>query len=222
MKIQQLCLYTSNIPRQYHFFKEELGMKILNYSENSFEVACGYSILKFEYQENHVPAHYAFHIPDEQEEEALGWLEKVVPVLKYNDQEIVDFSNWKAKSIYFHDKDQNIVELISRRDFSKPQVGIFTAENIVGIAEIGLATSAIKPVFEKLSLTCGLQKYDGNFDKFCAIGEDSGLFIVVKEQEKEWFPTKMKAKPSDFKLNFEHLKKNFQLEFVNGKVLISE
>ncbi|WP_299156120.1 VOC family protein [uncultured Christiangramia sp.] len=222
MKIHKLCLYTSDVRRQYSFYKDDLGMEIINYEEDSFEVQCGFSILRFEFKENSVPTHFAFHIPDEQEQEALNWLKTVVPVLKYNDEQIIDFSNWNAKSVYFYDKDRNIVEFISRRNFSKPEQGIFTAENIVGIAEIGLATSNIKETFKQLNVENNLHKYDGYYEHFCAIGEDSGLFIVVNKHNKEWFPTNDNADPSDFKLNFEHENKQFQLKFENDTIKISE
>ena len=105
MKIHKLRLYTSDVARQYSFYKDDLGMEIINYEDDSFEIKCGFSILRFEFKENSVPTHFAFHIPDEQEQEALNWLKTVVPVLKYNDEQIIDFSNWNAKSVYFYDKD---------------------------------------------------------------------------------------------------------------------
>ncbi|WP_026914989.1 VOC family protein [Christiangramia portivictoriae] len=222
MKIHKLCLYTSDIPRQYSFYKDLLGMEIICYEEDHFEIQCGFSILRFEYREQYEPTHFAFHIPDEQEQEALNWLQTIVPVLQYNDQYIIDFSNWNAKSVYFYDKDRNIVEFISRRNFRKPELGVFSAESVIGIAEIGLATRNIKEIFKPLNVEVDLHKYDGDYEHFCAIGEDSGLLIVVNSANKEWFPTNDQANPSDFVLNFEHEKRNFQLKFEKENLNISE
>ncbi|HKJ48130.1 MAG TPA: VOC family protein, partial [Christiangramia sp.] len=168
MKIEKLTIYSNNIKDQLEFYRDELGFEIDNYSEDSFEIIAGYSRLKLEYRENSTPYHIAFHIPDRQEDVALEWLKNIVPVIGFNDEKIVDFPNWQAKSIYFYDKDKNIMEFISRRDFSKAESAIFNPGNIVGIAEIGLVTNDIKQKFEKLKLVCGLAHFDGDFERFCA------------------------------------------------------
>ena len=221
MKINSLTVYTSNLEDQLEFYREELGFEVSNISEKSFEIEMGYSRLRFEFREIATPYHIALHIPDNQEEEALKWLESIVPVLEYNTDKIIDFSNWEAKSVYFYDRDQNIMELISRRNFSSPESAIFNAENVVGIAEIGLVTKDITEKFEKLKLECQLSKFDGDFERFCAIGDPSGLLITINNDKKDWFPTSDKAYSSDFKLNFEHSSNKYQLEFSNDKLEIS-
>lgn len=222
MKINSLSIYTSNIEAQLEFYRDELGFEVQNYSEDSFELKVGYSFLKFEKNLNATPYHIAFHIPDRQEREAVEWLERIVPLLKFNEDQIIDFPNWQAKSVYFYDKDQNIMEFISRRDFSKPDSAIFNAANIVGIAEIGLVTKDITEKFEKLKLECKLNKFDGDFERFCAIGEDSGLIITINNDKKDWFPTNDKAYSSGFKLQFEHESEEFQLNFSDDELNISK
>ncbi len=222
MKIKKLKIYTSNIKQQLELYRDELGFEIGNYTEDSFELVAGYSILRFEFREKATPYHIAFHVPDVQENEALRWLENIIPVLKYNDDKIIDFSNWQAKSIYFYDKDKNIMELISRREFQKPESAIFNSSNIVGLAEIGMVTKEIKPKFEKLKLECGLDHFDGDFDRFCAIGDPSGLLITINNDKKDWFPTSDKAYSSDFEMEFEHDSKTFKLIFSNDELKISE
>ena len=222
MKINKLTVFTSNIEKQLEFYRDELDFEIADYSKDSFELNAGYSRLRFEFKENATPYHIAFHIPDEQEEVAMNWLEKIVPVLKYNDDKIIDFSNWQAKSVYFYDKDQNIMEFISRKEFHKPESAIFNSSNIVGLAEIGLVTKNIKQKFEKLKLECGLDRFDGDFERFCAIGDPSGLLITINNDQKDWFPTEDKAYSSDFELIFEHESKTFKLNFSNDELEISE
>ncbi|PTX43762.1 catechol-2,3-dioxygenase [Christiangramia gaetbulicola] len=222
MKIKELKIYTSNIEKQLEFYRDELGFEITNYSEDGFNIVAGYSSLRFEKREKATPYHIALHVPDNQEKEALKWLESIVPVLKYNDDKIIDFSNWQAKSVYFYDQDKNIMELISRRKFHKPESAIFNSSNIVGIAEIGLVTKDIKEKFEKLKLECGLDHFDGDFERFCAIGDPSGLLITIDNDKKDWFPTSDKAYSSDFELEFEHDSKTFKLNFSNDELEISE
>lgn len=222
MKINKLTVFSSNIETQLKFYRDELDFEVRNYSENSFELSVGYSVLKFQYKEKSTPYHIAFHIPDRQEEEAVDWLQNKRPVLEFNDKKIVDFSNWQAMSVYFYDEDQNIMEFISRREFSKPESAIFNPSNIVGIAEIGLATNNIKEKFEKMKLDCGLNRFDGDFERFCAVGEASGLIITINKNEKDWFPTGDKAYTSDFEMEFEHDSKKYYMNFSNDQLEISE
>ncbi|GAA4325938.1 hypothetical protein GCM10023115_39700 [Pontixanthobacter gangjinensis] len=222
MKIRSLSVYTSNLEEQLDFYRDELGFEVSGLSEDSFELKMGYSVLKFKYRENATPYHIALHVPDNQEKEALEWLESIVPVLDYNTDKIIDFSNWEAKSVYFYDRDHNIMEFISRREFHAPESAIFNADNIVGVAEIGLVTNDITSKFEKLNLECNLNRFDGDFERFCAIGEASGLLITIDGDKKDWFPTGDKAHGSDFELEFEHSKNKYQLEFSKDKLNISK
>lgn len=222
MKITKLTIYSSNIEAQLKFYRDQLDFSVKNHSEKSFELQVGYSILRFEHKEKATPYHIAFHIPDRQEEEAVAWFEGKRSIQKFNDKKIIDFSNWQAMSVYFYDEDQNIMEFISRREFSKPKSAIFDPSNIVGLAEIGLATNDLQQKFEKMKLDCGLNQFDGDLEKFCAIGESSGLIITINKNEKDWFPTEDKAYASDFQLEFEHQSKTYQMNFSNDELKISE
>ncbi|MGA8853813.1 MAG: VOC family protein [Christiangramia sp.] len=222
MKIKKLTVYTSNIESQFKFYRDELGFNVCDYSEKSFEIEAGYSILKFENRENSTPYHIAFHIPDRQEETAVKWLDNKMKVLEFNGDKIIDFSNWQAMSVYFYDKDENIMEFISRRDFKKPESALFSASSIVGIAEIGLATQDISEKFEEMQLQCGLERFDGDFQRFCAVGDSSGLIITINKDKKDWFPTGDEAYTSNFRMEFEHQKNNFEMNFSKDTLEISQ
>ena len=71
---------------------------------------------------------------------------------------------------------------------------------LVGIAEIGLATTGVELIFRKLNKTLGLEKFTGNYHTFCATGDDRGLFIIIDYTRKDWFPIAQRARPSAFKL----------------------
>jgi len=222
MKINQLVIYSSNIEAQLKFYRDQLGFEVQKVSNDSFELKLGYSVLKIEYKEKATPYHIALHIPDRQEKEALAWLDGKRAVLKFKDDEIIDFSNWQAMSVYFYDEDQNIMEFISRRNFSKPESAIFDASNIVGIAEVGMATNDLPQKFEKMKRDCGLDKFDGDLEKFCAVGEASGLIITIDKNKKDWFPVEDKAYASDFRLEFEHQSKIYNMIFSNDELEISD
>lgn len=213
MEITRLQLYTPAIMEQYHFYRDTLGLEVARYSENSFELKLGYSLLEFRYKRSATPYHLAFHIPAHQEKAALEWVGQRQPVLKAEGEEIVDFKAWNARSIYFYDRDHNILELISRKNFFKEGPEDFSAESLLGISEVGLATVDVREKFDFLHRQCGLEQYDGDLEKFCAIGDDRGLLITINRKKKDWFPVDDKAYASPFYLEFRHHRKKYQLIF---------
>src|SRR5699024_3566157 len=81
----------------------------------------------------------------------------------------------------------------------------FSENDIIGIAEIGLVVHDVKSVFEKLNSQTGLKQYSGDLEKFCPIGDDSGLLITIDNRKKKtWFPTLDKAKMATFSVEFTH------------------
>lgn len=218
MRIQRLQIYSDNIKEQLRFYRDELNLKITDYSEDFFEVQTGYSTIKFQQKENAKPYHIAFHIPDNQHNEALKWAKERVAVLEGNGQEIVDFTAWNAKSLYFYDEDKNIIEFIARESFCKPESDLFSEKSILGISEVGLVTEDIQEKFNSLNTKCGLEKYDGDFERFCAIGDDEGLLITINNKLKDWFPTDDSAYKSEFEIGFTHKGKKHSLIFENDKL----
>ncbi|CAM4167728.1 VOC family protein [Gillisia limnaea] len=218
MKIVSLEISTTRLLKQLRFYRDTLGLEINNEDEDSFEVSLGYSVLKFQQNEDATPYHIAFHIPDKQENQALKWLKARVEILRNNQEDIIDFSGWNAKSVYFYDKDFNILEFISRRDFNKPESPDFSEKNFLGIAEVGLATAFIEEKYQFLHEKCNLEVFDGNFENFCAIGDDQGLLITINKNLKDWFPTGDAAYGSDFRIKFEHKGKNCELIFNHDRL----
>lgn len=200
MKIEFLKLFSPNPEAQYHFYREVMGLSADHLSKDTIRVQAGYSILEFEKDLDAKPYHIAFHIPAGQVEKALQWLEERVDILQDDGQNIVDFPAWKAKSIYFYDSDKNIVEFISRKDYFEPVSIEFSAKSILGISEIGLATSNVKEVFNFLNENFGLTKFSGDYERFCATGDDRGLFIIIDKDQKDWIPTGDKAFAAPFSI----------------------
>lgn len=215
MKIEHLTIYTQKLQKQLDFYENVLQLPIKNASEDAFEVQIGFSVLKIQQKTNATPYHIAFHIPAKQEQQALEWLKQRVSILKNEEEEIVDFPAWKAKSIYFYDADENVVEFISRSHCFEPKSADFSAESIVGIAEIGLATDDVQEKFNFLNQKIGLEKFTGDYERFCATGDDEGLFIVINKNEKDWFPSNDKAFASEFSAAIVHQDKKYQLIFEN-------
>jgi catechol-2,3-dioxygenase len=220
MKIQQLSVNTPNLGSQLDFYSKTLGLPVSNQTKNHFSIQIGYSTLEFHQHENAKPYHIAFHIGANRENDALKWLErKQIPVLEDEGKPIVDFPAWNAKSVYFYDADQNIIEFISRKHLFPQQDG-FSEKSLCGIAEIGLATTDVEENFRFLNRYFNLETYFGNPNEtFCAIGDENGLFITVDKNKKTWFPTDDQAQPADFDVKFTVNEKLFELRFENGKLL---
>jgi catechol-2,3-dioxygenase len=224
MHLQDLQVYTPQLQTQRKFYSEFLGLNIVNETQNSVSFEIGESVLIFEHLDNITPYHFAINIPSFQEKEALSWLKsKNVDILKNESKEIQDFDDWNAKAIYFYDADKNIVELIARKNLNIISNMIFDQSAFIRISEIGLVTVDIETQFKVLS-SMGLEIYDGDFDRFCAIGDENGLFICVNPKLKDsWFPTHDKPYASDFSVNIvDKLGRELQLVYSKGVLLIEK
>ncbi len=72
MKIQELTIYTSRLSEQKQFYPKTLGLTIINESNNEVLFNIGYSSLRLIKREGNTPYHFAFNIPSNKEEDALG------------------------------------------------------------------------------------------------------------------------------------------------------
>ena len=199
MKIEHLQIRTRQLERQLEFYREVLQQEVTRTTAESFTVKMGYTTLECVADRSATPYHIAFRIGAHLERSALKWLKDRVAILPDGDQEVVDFQSWNAKSIYFHDADQNVLELISRGHLHPTEAAEFDG-TLMGIAEIGLATTEVEAIFRRLNKTLGLEKFTGNYHTFCATGDDQGLLIIINYTRKDWFPIDQPAHPSAFKL----------------------
>ena len=134
-------------------------------------------------------------------------------VIPYKNDEIIDFVNWEAKAIYFYDSDHNIVEFIARRVMNNENLSEFNSKSVMNISEIGMGTYNIKQLYQELNTIKPIRIFDGSFEKFCALGNNEGLFIVVNLLKKDWFPAGDKIHISDFTINGDYC-----FEYQDGKL----
>ena len=213
MKINRLILYTSQLEKQTVFYKDKLGFKLIERTNDHCSFKIGHSFLSFYYREITTPYHFAFNIPSNQINEALLWLKQRVSILKDEQNEINDFENWNAKAVYFYDEDQNIVEFIARKNLNIQSNYTFRSDSIIGISEIGVPVNNIEQAYNHLNQLRKIPIYDGNFEKFCATGDEDGLFIIIHKEKKKWFPTDDIAYSSYFRMEGD-----YHIEFTNGKI----
>ncbi|RXG31901.1 VOC family protein [Leeuwenhoekiella marinoflava] len=215
MQLEELKIHTANLTDQKLFYTEILRLEIIAESGNAVSFKVGKSVLKFEYRDAATPYHFAITIPANKEKEALSWLKERVDILKNDSNSIQEFKNWNAKAIYFYDADQNIVEFIARNNLKNDADEVFDQNLLLELSEIGLPTTNIKKEFELLNKITNMEVYDGNFERFCAIGTENGLIICIDKNLKNWFPTQDKAYSSDFSLLAKVERATFRIEYKN-------
>ncbi len=214
MKIKEVILFTNNIQNQKQFYKDTLCFELLCDSKEKVSFKTGTSILSFVSVETPVnPSHFAFNIPSNQAEDALKWLQERVEVLPSGDDLISDFVDWNAKAIYFYDNDRNIVEFIARKNLEINSNVAFSSKSVVSISEMAIAVNTIKTIYRSINHIKHISIYSGDLNRFCALGNDEGLFILVNKAIKGWHPTKEEAFTSNF-----IIKGDYNFSFENGEV----
>jgi catechol 2,3-dioxygenase-like lactoylglutathione lyase family enzyme len=213
MKIETLILTTNAVQKQVEFYRDIFGLGVLEQTDRRAVFKAGQTRLEFIEAANSIPYHFAFNIPSNKAEEALDWIRDRVDILKDGDNELIDFRSWNAKSLYFYDSDHNVVELIARRNLDIFSTGKFSPEQILGISEIGMPVGDIEQTWHRLNQIGTLPVYSGNFENFCAMGDENGLFIVVDHRQKKWYPTDDPAMPSPFRIGGD-----FSFEFRDGLI----
>ena len=214
MKIKELTLFTQNLKSQIEFYSKGLEFKMINCDDASCSFNTGNSILTFKVQEGSKPYHFAFNIPSNKENEALGWLKERVQLLSFEEKELMNFESWNARAMYFYDPDMNIVEFIARKNLNINSNNAFSSKSILNISEMALASTNIKETIAILNSINPIKKYSGDYKRFCALGDEDGLFILANPLLKKWFPTDDEIEQSDFKI-----KGDFNFEFKNGKFI---
>jgi catechol-2,3-dioxygenase len=94
--------------------------------------------------------------------------------------DVVHFSHWNAHSIFFFDPAGNVVEYIARHDLENSASGGFSSKDILYASEIGLIVDDVTTTATMLREGTGLRQYRGGDDRFTAIGDESGLLLVMK------------------------------------------
>ncbi|MCL5128875.1 VOC family protein [Algibacter sp. L4_22] len=213
MKIEEITLFTNQIERQKQFYQNVMEFDLVFNSEEKITFKTGSSLLSFQYKKEVKQAHFAFNIPSNKIDEALIWLQKRVTILPDGEESISNFSSWNAKAVYFYDTDNNIVEFIARRDLNEESSTVFSSKSIISISEIGMVTTNISELYEAISSIKPIAVFDGNFNRFCALGNHEGLFILIDKTVKTWHPTGETAYTADFVI-----KGDYNFSFVDGAV----
>lgn len=214
MKVKKLNLFTNNLTSQKHFYCDTLSIPLNYESETEISLKIGDSELIFTHTDNKQRNyHFAINIPFNQVSDAYDWLKSKTKILPFHDNEIVNFKNWNAESIYFYDMNNNIVELIARKNLGIVSNNKFDGKNFLNISEVGLPVYHIKATIEYLKLNFDLPVFDCDYERFCAVGDEEGMFIVIDSKEKKWIPNDDDAYPHEFIVEFENNGMFYNLNF---------
>jgi catechol 2,3-dioxygenase-like lactoylglutathione lyase family enzyme len=107
----------------------------------------------------------------------------------------VPFGAWRARAAYFYDSAGNIVELIARERAPG-------GELLIEVSEVGLPVSDVPAAVDFLRAELGLPVFDDGGDKFHALGDDRGLFIVVPVG-RDWLFTDRPASDAPVRVTIE-------------------
>ncbi|MEO6456896.1 MAG: hypothetical protein ABIO92_01275, partial [Chloroflexia bacterium] len=191
MRIDRLDLLTNDLAAQRKFYASELPLPILEASGAVLSLQAGRSLLTFRQAPEDWNGfyHFAFNIPEDQFQEAKEWLSRrVMPIKDAKGKDEFPSKEWNAHSVYFYDPAGNILEFIARHTLDEHLERPFGERNILSISEIGLVSDDVPGTVRRLQSEMNINTYSGpGSDTFTAVGDEHGLFIVVK-RGRIWFP----------------------------------
>ncbi|WIE56726.1 hypothetical protein DEI96_011120 [Curtobacterium sp. MCLR17_031] len=187
MDIRQVQLATRSLADTARFY-ERLGCPV-EAVDATVRVVVGSTLLVFrELPEMTGALHLAITIPTGAFDAAKAWIAGLTTVLGTDDQdEFEGPPNWNSRSVYFEGPDQQLLELIERRDLPV-DVGENTAVPLVSVSEVGVPVPDVLGAVEALR-RAGLDPYaNPPGESFAAVGDVDGLVILVSP-DRRWFPT---------------------------------
>ena len=214
MQLHRVTLETGSIEKTKTFYTQALGIDIVTETKDSISFSVGSSTLSFELKE-HTDAfyHFAFNIAENKLEEAMKFIEqKGVPILDFKGERFADFTDWNAKSFYFHDNNNNIVELIARYDLGYTTDQPFDKNALKEISEIGFVVEDVRQSASILQRDHNMQLFSKGPEKddFMVLGDDHGL-ILLSAIGRGWYPTDIPAKPYPVTVHCNHGYLEFKL-----------
>jgi hypothetical protein len=143
-------------------------------------------------RERHQPQHFAFNIPEHRLEDAKAWLQarcELIPDEAGND--VIYSEDWNSHALYFYDPDGNIGELIARHTQPATHAGAFDSSALLCVSEVGIVTDDPSATASLACKRVNAQVYRSKLnDTFVPVGDEDGLFIIVKTG-RLWYPNRV-------------------------------
>ena len=204
MDIRQVQLATRSLADTARFY-ERLGCSV-EIVDTTVRIVVGSTLLVFrELPEMTGALHLAITIPTGTFDAAKAWIAGLTTVLGTADQdEFEGPPNWNSRSVYFEGPDQQLLELIERRDLESGarRVGAGDGDGtgtdtgsdsdagvpLVSVSEVGVPVPDVLGAASALR-RAGLEPYaNPPGESFAAVGDVDGLVILVSP-DRRWFPT---------------------------------
>jgi catechol 2,3-dioxygenase-like lactoylglutathione lyase family enzyme len=183
VEFQRIRLHTANVAGLKDFYSKILELPVKQ-SEGLLQVQAGASILEFSNSSagTNPYYHFAFNIPENKLDVAMEWLRARWPIFKNPNtgQEIYHFVNWNAHSCYFHDPAGNILEFIARHTLPNASAGKFGVRDILSVSEIALVAPELTVLADRIKQNLDIGDYPGTSPEFMPVGNEHGLFILVR------------------------------------------
>lgn len=214
MFIKEIQLDCNSLHEARQFYCGTLGLECTRRDDEQICIRVGESNLVFRQTISSKPAyHFAFNIPHNQIGEALEWIKTRAEVIPADGEDVVDFKNWNAESIYFYDFNKNIVELIARRNLDNASSSKFTGHSLLSISEIGIIVDNIEEACQRFSDLYDLKPFIHQpvKENFAALGDDNGL-LILSTAGRHWFPTAIEANQFPLSVQFENAGQLYYLE----------
>ncbi len=181
MRIQELSLQTRHLAAQKDFYHTALGLPLLAETTASFTLKAGVTRLRFQEAQQDVLYHVAFTIPRNTFTEAKSWLHKHVSLLRKKSEDEFFFATLNARSLYFCDAANNILELIVHYDLDHETEGAFGPAQVLHVSEVGLPVEDVLAQVSLLREKLAIEPYGGLVsEEFAFMGDMYGQLVVVK------------------------------------------
>ncbi|GLV53506.1 hypothetical protein KDH_03590 [Dictyobacter sp. S3.2.2.5] len=192
MYIQELTIQTRKLSEQKAFYNTVLELPVVAETTTSFTVQAGTTRLTLQETRQEVLYHIAFTIPRNKFQQAKDWIAQRVPLLplKTGADEIF-FDGLNARSFYFEDADNNILEYMVHNGLEHETPGEFGSQDVLRVSEIGLPVEDVPAIAAQLEQRQGIISYpvaDQVSPGFGYLGDISGQLVVVKTG-RPWLPT---------------------------------
>lgn len=192
--------------------------------ERNFSINLGSSRLVLRPSDHREYHHFAINIHPDDFEFFLKFVREELKPLPWEGKDTIDFPNWNARAVYFYDPAGNIVEFIARegikQKYSSPQGGI--SDKIIRLSEIGLPTSDVSDIADTIKSKAEIDRYDGDKSRFCAAGDEEGMFIIVDYKQKKWIPMMDDVIPFPFAAMIENKGKRYRVRYEGERLWINK
>ncbi|MBT2574961.1 VOC family protein [Bacillus sp. ISL-51] len=190
MLINKVTLYSDALEKTKRFYVRELGFTLIESTDDSFTIKAGDSELEFRRtdSQSHPFYHFAFNVPNNQFHEAKAWAKGKVAFQTEVGEDEVYFPHINARSFYFSDPSQNLVEFIAR-DSSPASEESFSIESVLNIGEINVTAAEVVSTGETLQRFGIPVRNDAPLakDGFHFMGDyKDGAFLLLGPRGRRW------------------------------------